>query len=285
MQLQRSTAWRWPFPTPVRPPVWLASFCMLAVSLGPAGATAADGPTIRLFPTTVLEDIQQTGQAAKNLETGLQDVIARLDQQQQLYRESKCEGAEDDPGCARIARQLGATYLEMLDVMGGQLPEMERTVNNTHASLQKRLRSELGQKMSPWTLQETLLGQREGGAGQARPGLRGRSGMRLSDRFRQYYQLVAHSRDSSGRSLAVIASDIYLDMREASDLIARTREEINRARLMEQLNQSFGLVTPEMQEVVAGVKSILFGEEEVYAPIAGPPPLTEPQAYESPLKL
>jgi hypothetical protein len=278
-------AWRWPAPAHLRHPVWLTGLWLLSVTLWPLGAVGAEGPTIRLFPTTVLEDIQQTGQVAKNLETGLQDVIARLDQQQQLYRASKCEGAEEDPGCARIARQLGATYLEMLDIMGGQLPEMERTVNNTYASLQRRLRSELGQKMSPWTLQETLLGQGEGRAGQSRPALRGRSGMRLSDRFRQYYQLVAHSRDNSGRSLAVIASDIYLDMQEASELIARTREEINRARLMEQLNQSFGLVTPEMQEVVTGVKSILFGEEELQAPIAGPPPLSGPQAYESPLKL
>ena len=45
-------------------------------------------------------------------------------------------------------------------------------------------------------------------------------------------------------------------------LIQRTRQEIARATLMEQLNQSFGIITPEMIEVVGGVKSILFGDDD-----------------------
>ena len=96
--------------------------------------------------------------------------------------------------------------------------------------------------------------------------------MRLSERFKQYYQLVATSGSQSDQSLAVLASDIYLDMEETSVLIERTRQEIARATLMEQLNQSFGIITPEMMEVVGGVKSILFGDEESRALVAGPPP-------------
>ncbi len=256
-------------------------------SLIPVGAVLAQSepPTIRLFPTTVLEDIKQTGSAALEMETGLQTVIDRLDQQQKLFLESKCDGAEADAGCERITRQLGATYLEMLNIMGEKLPTMEGAVKSTRASLEKRLRSELGQKMTPWTLQEMLLGNSSGDEGKARPALRGRSGLRLSDRFSQYYKLVAHSGAQSGHSLAVIASDIYLDMNETAELIARTQEEINRATIMEQLNQSFGMVTPEMQEVVAGVKTILFGEGEAEAPLAGPPPGSTEKVYRSPLEL
>ena len=44
-----------------------------------------EAPTIRLFPTTVVEDLRQTSSVAKEMETGLQEVIGRLDQQQQLY--------------------------------------------------------------------------------------------------------------------------------------------------------------------------------------------------------
>ena len=90
--------------------------------------------------------------------------------------------------------------------------------------------------------------------------MRGRSGVRLSDRFSRYYDLVATRSSASGQSLAVIASDIYLDMEDASNLIAATRNEISRATLLEQLNQSLGQITPEMNEVVNGVKSILFGD-------------------------
>jgi hypothetical protein len=258
--------------------------CLLFMS-----ATVQAGPqppTIQLFPTTVLEEIKHTGDVAAQMETGLQAVIGRLDEQQKLYLQSKCEGNEGDPGCERIARQMGKSYLEMLAIMGDKLPEMETAVNNTSASLEKRLRRELGQKKTSWTLQELLVGAQTDGANKAdRPVLRGRSGMRLSDRFHQYYQLVARSGGAVNSSLAVIASDIYLDMQETSGLIARTREEISRATLMEQLNQSFGTITPEMQEVVAGVKSILFGENEALMPMTAPPASEPAPVDESPLNL
>ena len=139
--------------------------------------------------------------------------------------------------------------------------------------------------MTPWTLQETLIGGNASNAAtKAAPTLRGRSGMRLSERFKQYYQLVATSGAKGDQSLAVLASDIYLDMEETSLLIQRTRQEIARATLMEQLNQSFGIITPEMVEVVGGVKSILFGDAEITALVAGPPPGSVEQAYRSPLR-
>ena len=256
----------------------------LAISSLVATSAEADTPTIRLFPTTVMEDLRQTSSVAKEMESGLQEVIGRLDQQQQLYQDSKCDGAESDSGCQRLAKQLGATYLDMLGIMEERLPDMEHTVNNTRLSLEKRLRSELGNKMTSWTLQETLLGGNPQGTDVPAPTMRGRSGMRLSERFRQYYQLVSSSSSQNDQSLAVLASDIYLDMDETSILIARTREEIARATLVEQLNQSFGTITPEMMEVVGGVKSILFGDETSQIQIAGPPPGSFEEAYRSPLE-
>lgn len=265
---------------------WLWSALIGVGGLLPALALAqASGPSIKLFPTTVLEEIRTTGEVAAEMESGLQSVIAQLDQQQQLYQEARCDGAEGDPGCERIAKNMGATYLEMLTIMDQRLPEMERAVNATHASLEKRLRSELGRKLSPWTLQETLLGNSPDGTEPSQPALRGRSGLRLSERFRQYYQLVSTSGPSTDQSLAVVASDIYLDMHEASTLIAQTRQEITRATLLEQLNQSFGIITPEMQAIVGGVKSILFGEEYEDTVLAGPPPGNENQPWRSPLEM
>ncbi len=261
------------------------SFCFATLALLGAESSFATTPTIRLFPTTVVEDLRQTGNVARDMETGLQEVIGRLDQQQALYNESKCDGAENDSGCQRLARQIGSTYLEMLTIMEERLPDMEHTVNNTRTSLEKGLRTELGRKMTPWKLQETLIGAKSTSSkAKSAPALRGRSGMRLSERFKQYYQLVATSGAKGDQSLAVLASDIYLDMEETSLLIQRTRQEIARATLMEQLNQSFGIITPEMIEVVGGVKSILFGDEEAQALVAGPPPGSVEQAYRRPLE-
>ena len=261
----------------------LLTGCLLLPTAVYAGSTA---PTIKLFPTTVLEEIKHTGNVAAEMETGLQNVISQLDEQQKLYLDSKCEGNEGDPGCERIAKQLGKSYLEMLDIMADKLPEMEIAVNATSSSLEKRIRKELGQKKTSWTLQELLIGAESSqSAAGSQPSLRGRSGMRLSDRFNQYYKLVARSSGKTNSSLAVIASDIYLDMQETANLIARTREEISRATLMEQLNQSFGIITPEMQEVVAGVKAILFGEEADVIPMAVAPVGTADSGYESALQM
>lgn len=259
----------------------------LAACLLPIGVSAGiDPPTIQLFPTAVLEEIKHTGNVAQEMEAGLQPIIQRLDEQQGLYLDAKCEGAEADPGCERLARQLGSTYLELLGVMESKLPDMERAVNTTRNGLEKRLRRELGQKKTSWDLQEVLLGsQGKRGAATGQPRLRGRSGTRLSDRFKQYYKLVARPGSSAESSLAVIASDIYLDMQEASVLIARTQEEIGRATLMEELNQSFGLITPEMQQVVSGVKSILFGETDLAPPLDAAPVRAAESDFVSPLQM
>jgi len=262
-----------------------AMFAGLGSSFPVSATVGSSGPVMRLFPTTVLEDIRETGKVAEQMENNLQDVIARLDLQQQLYEESQCAGADEDPGCARIAKQLGATYLEMLNVMDERLPDMERAVSNTRDGLERRIREELGKKSTPSSLQNTLLGKVQTPSSEKRVALRGKSGIRLSDRFNQYYSLVATRQGGPSQSLAVVAADIYLDMDEASHLIAATREEIGRAALMEQLNQSFGQITPEMAEVVSGVKTILFGEAAMASPIAAAPtPLSE-QPYVSPLEM
>jgi hypothetical protein len=263
----------------------LLALALLLISLPTQAAGPGSGPVIRLFPTTVLEDIRQTGQVAEDMENNLQEVIGRLDLQQQLYTESLCQGADGDPGCDRIARQLGSTYLEMLDVMSERLPEMERAVDSTRQSLEKRLREELGQRTTPTSLQETLLGESTQAPAADQPALRGRSGVRLSDRFKQYYQLVATHRNGPAQSLAVVAADIYLDMEEASGLIAMTQQEIARASLMEQLNQSLGMITPEMAAVVGGVKEILFGESGADPAIASPPYVIGETPFVSPLAM
>ena len=251
----------------------------------PDASAGVSGPVVRLFPTTVLEDIRETGQVAEDMENNLQEVINKLDMQQQLYTESLCQGADGDQGCERIAKQLGSTYLEMLDIMSDRLPDMERAVNNTRSSLEKRLRQELGQRTTPTTLQNALLGETASVKAEDRPALRGRSGVRLSDRFKQYYNLVSTNREGASKSLAVVASDIYLDMDEAAHLIAATQEEIGRAALMEQLNQSFGTITPEMAAVVGGVKEILFGESMTESPIAAPPYAIGEADFVSPLAM
>jgi hypothetical protein len=263
----------------------LAIFCLsiFSFALLTSETLAKQSPTIQLFPTTVVENIKQTGQAAKAMEQDLQSVIDQLNQQEELYIASKCEGAGAEQGCSEIAGQLSQTYMEMLNLMESRLPGMEDSVRATNSSLEKRIRQELGRKTTPRGLQKVLEGTPQRSADspryQRRPG-------RLSEKFRQYYKLVAMApRMRSGGSLASVAAEIYLDTQEVQELIALTRDEISRAKLMIDLDQAYGIITPEMFEMVGRVKSILFGETGEEEGIPGPPPGSTQAEYRSPLEM
>ena len=265
---------------------WIQALCGVACGLlifDQFPALAKQSPTIRLFPTTVVENIKQTGQAARAMEEDLQSVIDRLNQQEELYLASKCEGAGAEQGCSEIADQLGQTYLEMLTMMETRLPGMADSVRATNTSLEKRIRQELGRKTTPRGLQKVLERTPQRSVASAR--YQRRSG-KLSEKFKQYYKLVAMApRMGSGGSLASVAAEIYLDTQEVQKLIALTRDEISRAKLMIDLDQAYGIITPEMFEMVGRVKSILFGETAEEEGIPGPPPGTTKAEYHSPLEM
>lgn len=244
---------------------------------------AKTSPTLRLFPTTVVESIRHTSETAKAMEADLQSVIERLNQQEELYTASKCEGAEAEQGCSEISSQLSQTYLEMLEVMESRLPSMEDSVRATNSSLERRIRKELGRKTTPRGLQKLLD---KTPLKSSQPARYNRRAGKLSEKFRQYYRLVATApRTGSGGSLAAVAAEIYLDTQEVQDLISLTRDEISRAKLMIDLDQIYGIITPEMFEMVGRVKTIIFGETGEEEGIPDPPQGNMKAAYESPLEM
>ena len=247
-------------------------------------AFAKTSPTLRLFPTNVVESIRHTSETAKAMEVDLQSVIERLNQQEEIYTASKCEGAEAEQGCSEITGQLSQTYLEMLNLMESRLPDMEDSVRATNTSLERRIRKELGRKTTPRGLQK-LLEKTPLKTSSQSASYRRRAG-KLSEKFRQYYRLVATApRTGSGGSLAAVAAEIYLDTQEVQDLIALTRDEISRAKLMIDLDQIYGIITPEMFEMVGRVKTIIFGETGEAEGIPDPPRGSMKAEYRSPLEM
>jgi len=254
---------------------------VMALVLPAAGSfcdAANPPPTLRLFPTTVVENIKETGDAAKQMEQNLQTIIQDLETQMALYRASNCEGADADSGCTDIAKQMTDKYMEMLEQMDAQLPTMENSVKLTHGSLEKRIKQELGMKMTPRQMQK-MLGNRQ----QTQTARRRSAGPKLSEKFRRYYELVAMSPAKSANNLSLVASEIYLDTGEVLELISLTRSEISRAKILAELNQVYGIISPEMYDTVAGVREIIFGESEGVGTIPGPPPGSSPESYVSPL--
>ena len=252
---------------------------------GPASVMAATpAPTIKLFPTTVVENLNDMSMTAKAMEEDLHTVILDLEAQIALYQEAQCDGAESDEGCRAIIDQLGGKYGELLSKMEDNLPDMEQAVKQTSKSLKTNLRNKLGLIMTPRQLQIKIMKKHSltSPASQSRS----RRKLALSDRFKSYHQLVSMgSRVNGGGSLVEVAANIYLDTKEVIDLIGLTREEIGRARLMVQLNKLYGVVTPEMIEVVGGVKSVLFGEAVETATVPDQLPQVAQGYYQSPLEL
>jgi hypothetical protein len=171
----------------------------------------------------------------------------------------------------------------MLNLMESRLPGMEDSVRATNTSLERRIRKELGRKTTPRGLQKLL--EKTPLKSSAQAPYRRRSG-KLSEKFRQYYRLVATApRTGSGGSLAAVAAEIYLDTQEVQDLIALTRDEISRAKLMIDLDQIYGIITPEMFEMVSRVKTIIFGETGDEEGIPDPPRGNLKAEYQSPLDM
>lgn len=231
---------------------------LLLCSATTRAQTSGKQPTLNLFPTQIIDNVKETGDTAKKLEDNLQGVIQNLDQQMQLYRQSKCDGAPDDQGCKQISQQMAGAYRQMLDIMGAELPKMKSSVELTRSTLEKRLASELGWNRTGADLQR-LLRREAGGVPSVERTRPRHEGVRLSDRFRQYSQLVGQGSQRQS-SMALIGAEMYLDLEETAQLIDLTQQQIQRSRLLANLSESFGTITPKMEETVSGVKQVLFGE-------------------------
>lgn len=213
-------------------------------------------PTINLFSSEVIDNIRETGGAAKSMESSLQSILHNLDKQQKLFVESRCQGAEQDPGCAQIRQQLTNAYMQMIDTMEVKLPEMEQTVAATQRMLGKRIRAELGHKMTARDLQGLIKG---GDRREARTSRR-HQGRSMSSRFEDYLKLVSTGSGRGNNSLSVMAAELYLDSTDVKHFIGLISQEIARTRLLVELGNAWGIVNDDMFKTVEGVKSILFGE-------------------------
>ena len=89
--------------------IGLACGCALALSQAPALALTQSAsvarPKINLFPTSVVESLSETSRAARDMESEMYDVVARLDKQKEAYQSTQCDNSDVVIDASQIAPQ------------------------------------------------------------------------------------------------------------------------------------------------------------------------------------
>jgi hypothetical protein len=215
-------------------------------------------PRINLFPTSVVESLSQTSEAARAMETDMLAVVEKLDRQTQAYRSTQCENS-DDAGCLQLRKTIRGTYKEMLDVMQERIPAMRSTLHSTAESMGTSLRSELGRKMTPADVQRVLAGRSANTqSALAAPASRQRQG-KLSKMFSRYYDLVRRG-GKQADALPVLASQIYLDSVQSMYYLDLIEAEIGSQSTELVLELEWGELTDQMSATVIDVKALLWGD-------------------------
>jgi hypothetical protein len=236
----------------------LVSTISLLTLSGATNAVAANAtPTLDLFPVSVKEQLRQTSDAAKAIETNIQGVIRQMDEQHELYKASKCDEVAADAGCAAIKRNINESYIEMLTQVETSLPIVESAMTKIKTGMESSLRSKIGLGMSPRELQAHIAGKRSA-ISKDRPGRK--RAANLSSIFATYHQLISTNRD--GSSIPTMAAGVYLDSVETLEYTAMIKQEIAIAKVETELRDIYSDVTPQMMSTVDGVKALLFGVDE-----------------------
>ena len=242
----------------------LALACTWALAMSHSGvyAKTTDGaslrPKINLFPTSVVENLSETSRAARNMESGMYEVVAKLEKQKQAYESTHC-AQSDDPGCVQLRKAIRGSYKEMLDVMQSSIPEMRSSLDATVDSMGTSLRSEIGRKMTPGDVQRILGGRTASVQGMGPVQTTANRQGKLSKMFSRYYELVKRGGQQSD-ALPVLASQIYLDSMQSLYFLDLIEAEIGSQSTELVLELEWGELTDQISSTVTDVKTLLWGD-------------------------
>ena len=242
----------------------LALACTWVMALNHSGVYAKtdDGsalrPKINLFPTSVVENLSETSRAARDMESGMYEVVAKLEKQKEAYESTSC-AQSNDPGCVQLRKAIRGSYKEMLEVMQSSIPEMRSSLDATVDSMGTSLRSEIGRKMTPGDVQRILGGRTTSVQGMAPVQTAGSRQGKLSKMFSRYYELVKRGGRQSD-ALPVLASQIYLDSMQSLYFLDLIEAEIGSQSTELVLELEWGELTDQISATVTDVKSLLWGD-------------------------
>jgi len=244
--------------------IGLACGCALALSQAPALALTQSAsvarPKINLFPTSVVESLSETSRAARDMESEMYDVVARLDKQKEAYQSTQCDNSEDQ-GCVQLRKAMRSGYKQMLEVMQSSIPRMRSSLDATANSMGGSLRKEIGRKMTPGDVQRVLAGRSVSNQGVALASTGSAREGKLSKMFSRYYELVKRGGNQAD-ALPVLASQIYLDSMQSLYFLDLIEAEIGSQSTELVLELEWGELTDQMTATVGDVKALLWGDAD-----------------------
>jgi hypothetical protein len=217
-------------------------------------------PKINLFPTSVVESLSETSRTARNMESSMYEIVAKLDKQKQAYDSTHCDNS-DDRGCIELRKAIRGSYKEMLDVMQSSIPQMRSSLGATASSMGASLRSQIGRNMTPGDVQRILAGRSASSQAMVRPGAGPARQGKLSKMFSRYYELVKRGGRQSD-ALPVLASQIYLDSMQSLYFLDLIEAEIGSQSTELVLELEWGELTDQISATVTDVKTLLWGETD-----------------------
>jgi len=207
-----------------------------------------------------VENLQASADSAKAMESSMESIVAQMDNQMQLYNDSKCEASDADAGCNQIKKGINATYMKMLGEMEAQLPTMKRAMKSTAKKLGGNIRTELGRKMTPLDMQRVIQGKK--GSSKRTSRTSGKRQGRMSQMLNKYHKMISIS-SNKGQNQAMLAAEIYADSVETLEYIELIQMEINQSKMLGGIGTIWnGEPSEQMMETVGSVKALLFGEAD-----------------------
>lgn len=265
-------------------PAVFAKFLLLSVSLLVISpAYPQQGPEISLDATALVDDIRQTRTVATDVESSLSEALQTVEQQTSQLKSAGCEPGNDTPECRSLKDSLRDDYLAVLDNLDNRLPALRTSVQQVVANIEVRMGRQAGSTASE--IQEELIGNQDGSPGKRKPALQGVSGSRLSESLGRLQSMVSTS-SGSGASFRTIQADLYLDMQESLTVIENLSADIQRTRLLAELQLGDIDVGEEEQRIAQEAQNYLFGEPQTQAlPAPLLPDIPTKQDERSPLEL
>lgn len=242
----------------------------------------AAGPEVTLDASELVADIRDTRSVAAEVESGLQSALEVLASHTEALKAQGCTAESDSSHCRAMKSELRDAYLQLLDNVEQQLPSLRNSVQQVVTSLEARIGQKEGSTATD--VQERILNSSATASNRSKPRLQGVSGSRLTQSLGKIQRLVSNA-GSNRVSLEAIQADLYLDMRESLEVIEYLQADIDRTRILAEVQLGEFQISDADMSAAQDAWDILFPDSE--SGLSDPNQLSMPveDDFRSPLEM